>query len=114
MPGFSFSEAELRDLGYQIIDEMATYLAGIQNRPVWQAMPDDVRTVVRRQVLPEQGQPFKETLAFLREMLLPYPQGNGHPRFAGWVNSAPAHAGILLKPLEAAMNPNCGIGEHAG
>lgn len=114
VPGFSFSETELRDLGYQIIDEMATYLAGIQNRPVWQAMPDDVRTVVRRQVLPEQGQPFKETLAFLREMLLPYPQGNGHPRFAGWINSAPAHAGILLKPLEAAMNPNCGIGEHAG
>jgi aromatic-L-amino-acid/L-tryptophan decarboxylase len=114
VPGFSFNEAELRNLGYQVIDEIATYLSGIQDCPVWQPMPDEVQTVIRRQLLPEQGQPFEETLAFLREMILPYPQGNGHPRFAGWINSAPAHAGILLKPLAAAMNPNCGIGEHAG
>lgn len=114
VPGFTFSESQLRDLGYQVIDEVAAYLSGIQDRPVWQAMPDDVRAVIRRQVLPERGQPFTETLAFLRELLLPYPQGNGHPRFAGWINSAPAHASILLKPLAAAMNPNCGIGEHAG
>ncbi len=112
--GFAFNKTELRDLGYQVIDEMTTYLTDISDRPVWQPMPDDVRAVIRRQVLPEQGQPFEETLAFLREMLLPYPQGNGHPRFAGWINSAPAHAAILLKPLAAAMNPNCGIGEHAG
>lgn len=42
------------------------------------------------------------------------PQGNSHPRFAGWINSAPAHAGILVKPLVAALNDNCGIGDHAG
>jgi glutamate/tyrosine decarboxylase-like PLP-dependent enzyme len=114
IPGFSFDEETLRELGYQIIDEVADYLAGVAERPVWQAMPAVVRAVIRGQKLPDQGQPFEETLAFLREMLLPYPQGNGHPRFAGWINSAPAHASILLKPLAAAMNPNCGIGEHAG
>jgi glutamate/tyrosine decarboxylase-like PLP-dependent enzyme len=114
VPGFAFSTGELRDLGYQVIDEMTSYLGEIRDQPVWQPMPADVRAVIRRQVLPEQGQPFAETLSFVRDILMPYPQGNGHPRFAGWINSAPAHAGILLKPLEAAMNPNCGIGEHAG
>lgn len=114
VPGFSFEEEKLLDLGYQIIDEVTAYLSGIAERPVWQPMPAEVRASIRNQELPEQGQAFEETLAYLREMILPYPQGNGHPRFAGWINSAPAHAAILLKPLAAAMNPNCGIGEHAG
>jgi aromatic-L-amino-acid/L-tryptophan decarboxylase len=114
VPGFSFSETRLRELGYQVMDEVTTYLSGVPARPVWQAMPEDVRMTLHCQLLPEQGQPFEETLAFVRELIMPYPQGNGHPRFAGWINSAPAHAGVLLKPLEAAMNPNCGIGEHAG
>src|SRR5579875_2910728 len=112
--GFAFTEERLRDLGYQVIDEVAAYLSGIEERPLWREMPEDVRRLLRDQPLPVQGKPFEETLAFLREMILPYPQGNGHPRFAGWINSAPAHACVLLKPLAAAMNPNCGIGEHAG
>jgi acyl-CoA synthetase (AMP-forming)/AMP-acid ligase II len=61
-----------------------------------------------------EGQSFETTLAFIQQMILPFPQGNGHPCFAGWINSAPAHAGVLVKPLAAAMNPNCGIGDHAG
>jgi len=31
--------------------------------------------------------------------------GNGHPRFFGWVNSAPSAAGVLVAPIAAAMNP---------
>ncbi|HLI88080.1 MAG TPA: aminotransferase class I/II-fold pyridoxal phosphate-dependent enzyme [Ktedonobacteraceae bacterium] len=112
--GLSFEEEELRSAGYQVIDEVTAYLCGMRERPVWQPMPDAVREAIGGQKLPEEGLPFEETLAFLREMILPYPQGNGHPGFAGWINSAPAHAGILIKPLAAAMNPNCGIGDHAG
>lgn len=114
IPGLSFDDEALRELGYQVIDELAGYLTNVAERPIWQAMPTEVRAAIREQQLPDHGQPFEETLAFVRDMLLPYPQGNGHPRFAGWINSAPAHASILLKPLAAAMNPNCGIGEHAG
>ena len=113
-PGFTFDEETLRELGYQVIDEVAAYLSEIEKRPVWQEMPPAVRATLHNQPLPEQGLPFEETLALVRELILPYPQGNGHPRFAGWINSAPAHASVLLKPLAAAMNPNCGIGEHAG
>ena len=112
--GFAFPEEDLRAMGSQVMDEVVAYLTGIQDHPVWQSMPADIQQALRSQVLPEEGQPFAETLALLRSTILPYPQGNGHPRFAGWINSAPAHASILLKPLAAAMNPNCGIGEHAG
>jgi glutamate/tyrosine decarboxylase-like PLP-dependent enzyme len=112
--GLAFDEKALRQFGYQVMDEVVSYLSGIRERPVWQPMPDDVRRVIREQELPEEGQPFEETLAFIKHIILPFPQGNGHPRFAGWINSAPAHAGILVKPLASAMNPNCGIGDHAG
>ncbi len=112
--GLSFEEASLKRFGYQVIDEVTEYLSAVRERPVWKPMPDEVRETIRVQQLPEQGYPFEDTLAFLRETILPYPQGNGHPAFAGWINSAPAHAGVLIKPLAAAMNPNCGIGDHAG
>jgi aromatic-L-amino-acid/L-tryptophan decarboxylase len=112
--GLAFDEEMFRQLGYQVIDEVASYLSGIRGRPVWQSMPDNVHRTIREQELPAEEQPFEETLAFIKHMILPFPQGNGHPRFAGWINSAPAHAGILVKPLAAAMNPNCGIGDHAG
>ena len=112
--GLAFDEETFRHIGYQVMDEVASYLSGIRQRPVWQAMPDDIHRTIREQELPAEGRPFEEALAFMKHMILPYPQGNGHPRFAGWINSAPAHAGVLVKPLAAAMNPNCGIGDHAG
>jgi aromatic-L-amino-acid/L-tryptophan decarboxylase len=112
--GLAFDEATLRRYGYQIMDEVAAYLSGIRERPVWQALPEDIHAAIRGQELPGEGLPFEETLTFIEQMILPFPQGNGHPRFAGWINSAPAHAGVLVKPLAAAINMNCGIGEHAG
>src|SRR5260221_6241911 len=112
--GLAFDEETFRHIGYQVIDEAASYLNGIRKRQVWQSMPDNVHKAIREQELPAEGHPFEETLAFMKHMILPFPQGNGHPRFAGWINSAPAHAGVLVKPLAAAMNPNCGIGDHAG
>jgi aromatic-L-amino-acid/L-tryptophan decarboxylase len=42
----------------------------------------------------------------------PYPFGNGHPRFYGWVNSPPAVMGIFAEAL-AAMNPSVAGGNHA-
>src|SRR5579875_1220443 len=112
--GLSFDKETFRQFGYRVMDEVATYLDGIDERPVWKPMPEEVHKAIRGQELPLEGQPFERALAFIQQMILPYPQGNGHPRFAGWINSAPAHAGILVKPLAAAMNPNCGIGDHSG
>jgi glutamate/tyrosine decarboxylase-like PLP-dependent enzyme len=112
--GLAFDQEAFRQLGYQVIDEVSSYLSGLPERPVWQPMPDEVHKAIREQELPAEGKPFEQALAFIQQMILPFPQGNGHPRFAGWINSAPAHAGILVKPLAAAMNPNCGIGDHAG
>jgi glutamate/tyrosine decarboxylase-like PLP-dependent enzyme len=114
LQGLSFDEETLKSYGYQVMDAVTAYLSGIRERPVWQPMPQDVKQTISEQQMPEHGQSFEQTIDFVQNMILPYPQGNGHPRFAGWINSAPAHAGVLIKPLAAALNANCGIGDHAG
>src|SRR5207253_6802383 len=54
-----------------------------------------------------------DILEIFRETIEPYPFGNGHPRFWGWVNSPPAVMGIFADALAAAMNPSCAGGNHA-
>ena len=52
-------------------------------------------------------------LETIRDRILPYPVGNGHPRFTGWMRSPPAVIGILADAVAAAMNPSVAGGNHA-
>ncbi len=63
--------------------------------------------------VPEEGRPFEEVLAFVREHVLPFPMGNSHPRFYGFINATADPVGIMADYLAAAMNPNCWGGDHA-
>ena len=47
-----------------------------------------------------------------KRLVLPYPLGNIHPRFWGWVMGAGTPLGALSEMLAATMNSNCGGGEH--
>ncbi len=49
----------------------------------------------------------------LADQVLPYPFGNGHPRFFAWGNPPPALEGVLADFAAAAMNPGCAGGDHA-
>ena len=63
--------------------------------------------------LPEHGEDADAVLARLAADVLPYPFGNGHPRFAGWVNGPPVPLAVLAEALAAAMNPSVAGGNHA-
>lgn len=95
-------------------DLTARYLSEVDERPVWRPVPAAAAEWLAGQELPETGRPLSELLADVRDRVLPYPMGNGHRRFFGWVNSAPAPAGVLVDQLAAAMNPSCAGGDHAG
>jgi hypothetical protein len=41
--GLAFDGETFRQIGYQVMDEVASYLSGIRERPVWQAMPDNIQ-----------------------------------------------------------------------
>src|SRR5579875_2715878 len=96
--GLSFDKETFRQFGYRVMDEVATYLDGIDERPVWKPMPEEVHKAIRRQELPLEGQPFERALAFIQQLILPYPQRNGLPPFAGCIGAYESHARILWKP----------------
>jgi glutamate/tyrosine decarboxylase-like PLP-dependent enzyme len=104
---------DLRRAARAAADLAVDHLAGIRARPVWQPMTETARTWLRDQPLPESGRPLDDLLAEIEARVLPYPMGNGHPRFFGWVNSPPEPAGVLVEPIAAAMNPSCAGGDHA-
>jgi aromatic-L-amino-acid/L-tryptophan decarboxylase len=104
---------DLRRAARLAADLAVDYLAGIGARPVWQPMGEAATAWFRDQPLPEHGRDTDALLADIASRVLPYPMGNGHPRFFGWVNSPPQPAGVLVEPIAAAMNPSCAGGDHA-
>ncbi|MFI7639707.1 pyridoxal phosphate-dependent decarboxylase family protein [Nonomuraea sp. NPDC049400] len=77
-------------------------------------MAEEDRAWLTGQDLPTVGRSLDELVHDVRVRMLPYPMGNGHPRFFGWVNSPPSPAGVLVASMAAALNPSCAGGEHAG
>ncbi|THA74745.1 amino acid decarboxylase [Streptomyces sp. A0642] len=105
---------DLRAAARSAADLAAEHLAGVSRGPVWRPVSEADRTWLTRQSLPTGGRPLADLLDDVRDRILPYPMGNGHPRFFGWVNSPPSPAGVLVAPLAAAMNPSCAGGDHTG
>ena len=104
---------EFRRQGHSVVDLMADYLAALPDGPVWRPVPAETREVWRREPLPATGRDFDALLDHAREHVLPYPFGNGHPRFFGWGNPPPALEGVLAELIAAAMNPSCAGGDQA-
>ncbi|WP_328919717.1 aminotransferase class V-fold PLP-dependent enzyme [Streptomyces sp. NBC_00208] len=105
---------DLRKAARSAADLTADHLAGVAGGPVWRPVSEADRMWLTRQPLPADGRPLADLLDDVHDRILPYPMGNGHPRFFGWVNSPPSPAGVLMAPLAAAMNPSCAGGDHAG
>ena len=104
---------DFRAAGHAAVDQLADYLGGLADGPVWQAMDPAARERLLGLALPEQGKGLTELVREIGSDVLPYPMGNGHPRFFGWVNAAPAPAGVLATLAAAAMNPSSAGGDHA-
>lgn len=102
-----------RSLGHEVVDLITDYLAGIRERPVFRPMQPAERGRLLEEPLGEAGASPEAILEGFRTAVLPHAMGNGHPRFFGWVNSAPSPMGVLAEFLAAAMNPSCAGGDHA-
>jgi glutamate/tyrosine decarboxylase-like PLP-dependent enzyme len=103
----------LRALAREAVDLAVDHLAGAPGRAVYEPMTPEARRRLLEQPLGDEGRDPRTILELVRDAVLPHPMGNGHPRFFGWVNSAPAPLGVLADLLAAAMNPSCAGGDHA-
>jgi glutamate/tyrosine decarboxylase-like PLP-dependent enzyme len=104
---------EIKRFGYQVVDLIADYLTTLPEEPVFRPFPPELAREMLATPAPEEGQDGESILAELRSRVAPYPFGNGHPRFYGWVNSPPTVIGVFAEALAAAMNPSCAGGNHA-
>jgi aromatic-L-amino-acid/L-tryptophan decarboxylase len=104
---------DLRTLGHRMIDDMIDYLAEVRERPVWQPFPDAVRARLA-EPLPHEGEPAEAVYEQFKRDVLPYPPGNIHPRFWGWVIGTGTPLAMLADMLASGMNPQtAGVQEGA-
>src|ERR671934_2240892 len=104
---------EIRRIGYRVVDLIADHLSSVRDSPVFRPVPRNLSEQFLTTPVPIDGTPPDEILRAFSETIEPYPFGNGHPRFWGWVNSPPHPIGIFADALAAAMNPSCAGGNHA-
>src|SRR5687768_16641007 len=102
---------DMRALGHRMVDDMLGYLERVRERPTWQPIPDAAKSALDRPV-PRAPEGAERAYADFLEHVLPYPLGNIHPRFWGWVIGTGTPLGVLAEMLAATMNPNVGGGDH--
>jgi aromatic-L-amino-acid/L-tryptophan decarboxylase len=95
---------ELRTLGHRMVDEMLDYLRTVRERPAWQPVPKDVRARLSGPV-PHDPTPAARVYDEFKRDVLPYPTGNIHPRFWGWVIGTGTPLAMLADMLASGMNP---------
>jgi aromatic-L-amino-acid/L-tryptophan decarboxylase len=95
--------AAVRTLGRQMVDDMLDYQETVRERPPWRSVPAEVRARLDAPV-PLEGAPLAEVYESFRRDVLPYPTGNIHPRFWGWVMGTGTPTAMLAEMLAAGMN----------
>ena len=97
----------MRKLGHKMLDDMVDYMETVRERPVWQHVPEHVKDHFTSPV-PQQPQPPEKIYEEFVENILPYPMGNIHPRFWGWILGTGTVMGAFAEMLAASMNSNTG------
>ncbi|MGN6533994.1 MAG: pyridoxal phosphate-dependent decarboxylase family protein [Ginsengibacter sp.] len=103
----------MEQLGVQMVKDMMHFLATVRDRKVWQEPTPEVRDFFNKPV-PVEGEQQAKIYEEFKTKILPYPTGNIHPRFWGWVMGNGTPFGMLADMLAAGININQGGGNQAG
>lgn len=96
---------EFRKLSHRILDDTIDYLAARREQPVWQPMPDVVRASFEEPI-PLEPAGMEAVYSEFLQNIRPYPNGNNHPRFWGWVQGTGTPLAMMADMLAAALNPH--------
>ena len=102
--------AMFRALGHRLVDQLAACLDAVPRGPVTRGeSPSAVRQALDLAgPLPESGMDPGPLLERTAQLLFEHSLFNAHPRFFGYITSAPAPIGVLGDFLAAAVNANVG------
>jgi aromatic-L-amino-acid decarboxylase len=104
---------EIKRIGYKVVDLIAEHLTSLPQRPVFRPFPEALQQQYLDCTTPEDGVAPDAVLDQFAKEIEPYPFGNGHPRFYGWVNSPPTLMGVFGDALATTLNPSNAGGNHA-
>ena len=96
-----------RASAHRALDAMLDLQRGIRAEPVWRALPDDVDRRLRDEA-PLEPSTIDDVLADVSRLVVPYPTGNLHPRFWGWVGGTGSPTGMLADMIAASLNSVAG------
>ena len=100
-----------RALAHRMLDVALDHAEGVRDRPVWTPVPETVKQALDEPV-PMDPQGTEKVCDDLVRLVLPYPTGNTHPRFLGWVHGSGTPGGLIAELCAAAMNSNLGGRDH--
>ena len=103
-PGF-------RTQAHRMLDDILDYVENIRERPVWQPIPDEVRSRFGSDLPQAPSDLAAVHREFMRD-ILPFTTGNVHPGFMGWVHGGGTPVGMLAEMLAAGLNANLGGRNH--
>lgn len=102
-----------RALAHRMVDDSIDFLRDVRTRPAWQPMPEGVRDRILQEPLPRSGRGDAAAYEDFLELVRPYPNGNIHPRFWGWVMGTGTPQTAMADFLASVLNPNVGGLEQA-
>ncbi|MBV8245471.1 MAG: aminotransferase class V-fold PLP-dependent enzyme [Candidatus Eremiobacteraeota bacterium] len=95
-----------------MLDVVFEQLENVRDEPAWREPPPEVIERLKSP-MPREGAALERVFEDFRRDILPYPTGNVHPRFFGWVHGSGTPAGALADLFAAVMNSNVGGRHHA-
>ncbi len=96
---------DFRSLAHQMVDDMLSHMKDLRSEPAWQPIPRPVREALEEE-LPRSGSGPRAAYRDFQELVLPYTNGNRHPRFWGWVQGNGTPLGMMADMLAAGLNPH--------
>jgi glutamate/tyrosine decarboxylase-like PLP-dependent enzyme len=101
------SGSEFRDVGHQLIEQIAEYYESLPERELTLASSrSQIRGLIGTDGLPEQGAAAGELLQEVAPLIFDNSLHNGHPRFLGYISASGAPLGALADLLAASVNAN--------
>jgi aromatic-L-amino-acid/L-tryptophan decarboxylase len=110
------SPAEWRSLGAlgsRMVEDMVEHLASVRDRKVWQS-PSGAARLALKGGAPEEPEGVARAYEDFLQHVRPFPTGNLHPRFYGWVMANGTPVAMLAEMLAAGMNFHLGGFDCAG
>ncbi len=93
-----------RTLAHRMVDDSLDFIRALPETRPWQPIPGAIRASLTGEPVPMQPQSPEVAYGQFLEEVLPFTNGNRHPRFWGWIQGNGTPLGMMADMLAAGMN----------